>query len=173
MAPTTAQKYQDRSNLRIKFASIDEYGILTRDASQEYGFLQAPLLRGWSADQADPVKIVRRDRHPTWRLRTKSETIVAVQHETGLEILLPIGAKIASAAVIAFVGWAWKKWRESRAPQIRAGIKQEPTLRLETVEERLPNGRIRTSRKVELHGPLTSAAVARALRDWGRSDAAG
>ena len=173
MAIASTQKFQDRNKLRIKFASIDEYGILTRDASEEYAFLERPLLKGWTAAPAEAVKVVRRDRHSTWRLRTESETIVAVQHETGLEILLAVGVNVASAAVIAFVAWAWKKWRESRAQQIRAGIKQEPTLRLETVEERLPNGRIRTSRKVELRGPLTSAAVARALRDWQRSGAAG
>jgi len=168
MARNTAQKYQDRSRLRIKFASIDEYGILARDASAEYAFLQRPLLEGWTATPGDPVKIVRRDRHRSWVLRRGSETVVAVEHETGLEILLPIATDLASAAIIGLVVWSWKQWRDSRKPQIRAGTKVEPTLVLEQVSERLPDGTIRSARKVEFKGPLTSAAVTRALRDWQR-----
>jgi len=169
MATNTSQRYQDRSRLRIKFASIDEYGILTRDASPEYAFLQRPLLAGWSATPGDPVKIVRRDRHRTWVLRRRSETVVAVEHETGLEILLPIAQELASAAIIGLVVWSWKTWQASRKPQVRAGTKVESTLVLEEVSERRPDGTIRSSRKVQVRGPLTSAGVARVLRDWKRA----
>src|SRR5438874_7533133 len=102
-----AQKYEDQSCLRIKFASIDQYGFLVRDASEEYKsfFLETPP--GWSAVDTDPVKTLRGDGNRAWLLRTESEEVLAVEHETGIEFLLAVGATVASTAIVELVSWAW------------------------------------------------------------------
>ena len=162
----TPQECEDRSNLRVKFASIDQYGFLMRDASEEYTsfFLERPP--GWSTEEAGSVNTLRGDGNRAWLLRTRSQEVLVVEHETGIEFLLTVGASSASKAIVELVSWAWKRWRDSRAQKIQTGAKVEPTLVLEMVVDRLPDGRVRKSRKLEFHGPIDEAAVAIAMRQW-------
>jgi hypothetical protein len=161
-----AQEYEDQSSFRIKFASIDNYGFLIRDSSEEYTsfFLETP--QGWCAGDTDPVQTFRGDGHRAWLLRMESEEVLAVEHETGIEFLLAVGSAVASTAIVGLVSWAWQRWRNSRAKGIQMGAKAEPTLVLEAVEDRRLDGRIRISRKLELHGPIDQAAVGAAIRQW-------
>ncbi len=165
-----AQEYEDRGNLRIKFASTDQFGFLARDASEEYGSFFAEAPSGWSVTSAGSVNTLRGDGNLAWFYRTDSDEVVAVEHETGIEILVLIGVGVASGvateAVVKLVAWAWKRWRDSRAQGIRSGSKAEPTLVVESVEDRFPDGRIRNSRKLEMHGPIDQAAVATVMREW-------
>jgi hypothetical protein len=161
-----AQEYEDRSNLRIKFASVDPHGFLVRDASEEYDTFFDETPERWSVKDADRVNTLRYDGNRAWFLRTDGEELVAVEHETGIEFLLAVGASVASTAVVEMVSWAWTRWRNSREEKIRTGSRVEATLVLESVEDRFPDGRIRRSRKVEVHGPIDEAAAAAALAQW-------
>ena len=161
------QEYEDRSNLRIKFASIGMDGSLVRDSSEEYETLFAQLPDEWSILDTDFVESRRADANRAWLLRRGAEEeLAAVEHETGVEFLLAVGVSVASAAIIQFVSWAWKRWRDSRAAHIKAGVKVEPSFVLESVEDRFPSGRIRRTRKLEIYGPIEADALTSAMGEW-------
>lgn len=161
-----AQQYEDCSNLRIKFASIDIDGSLVRDSANEYETLFAELPDEWSILETDVVQSRRADANGAWLLgKGAEEELAAVEHETGVEFLLAVGASVASTAIIQFVSWAWKRWCDSRKADIKAGMKVEPSFVLELVEDRFPNGQIRRTRKLEIYGPVEAEAIASAMRE--------
>ena len=161
------QEYENTSKLRFKFASIDEYGALRRDASDEYQsfFHQTPT--NWSAAGVELVETRGGARSQAWLLRSESQELLAVAHETGIEFLLALGVHASSAAVIELVAWAWKRWREARAEGIRTGAKAEPTLVLES-QDHFPDGKVLRSRKIEFYGPLDAASLAEAMSQWSK-----
>lgn len=145
---------------------MDEFGFLVRDASDEYQSFFSETPAGWSVVDTDIVRTLRGDGNRAWGLQTETEEIVAVEHETGIEFLLAVAAGVASTAIVELVSWAWKRWRDSRAEGIQMGTKAEPTLVLEAVESRSPDGRIWKTNKLEIRGPIDQPAVGAAIRQW-------
>lgn len=162
-----AQEYEDQWEFRIKFASIADNGYLIGDSHEEYDTLFQDLPDEWSANYEELVKTRQEGQRRSWLLRHNSEEIAAVEHETGVEILIAFGVEFTAAAIIGFTVWAWTKWRASRAGEIVSGQKVEPSLVLESVEERFPDGRSRITRRVEIRGPLNETEVDSAIRKWG------
>ena len=158
-----AQQYEDRSNVRIKFASIDDNGMLMGDSHHEYETLFDDLPEQWSVEEAGVVTTSQEGDHRAWILRSETEELIAVEHETGVEILVGVGVNVISTGVVAFAGWAWKKWRDSRAQGIQSGNQVEPSLVVESVEDRFPDGRSRVTRRVQIRGPLDAGSAQSAL----------
>lgn len=161
------QEYQDMYQFRIKFAAMTDQGYLNGDAFEEYDALFQHLPDEWLIEETGLVTVGQSGQHRSWLLRHESHEIVAVEHETGVEILISIGVNIASTVIIEFTAWAWKRWRDSRARAIVAGHKVEPSLHIESVEERFPDGRSRVTRRLEIRGPLTETEVEAAIKKWG------
>src|SRR5713226_3339361 len=113
-----AQEYENRGNWRVKFASMDRYGFLVRDANEEYTafFMETP--GDWSVVDTASVETLRADGRQTWLLRSHSQEMLAVEHETGIEFLLNVGSSVTSTAVVELISWAWRRWRNFRAHEI-------------------------------------------------------
>lgn len=118
----------------------------------------------------------------------KNIQVVAVAHETGLEILFiviaakaltggaaagvaagiakAVGIKAGTAGVVAFSKWVWKKWEQSRPANRPKG---DLSLVMRKIEERLPDGTIRKSVESEVYGPLDEKQVAKQFRTFLRA----
>jgi hypothetical protein len=156
------QKLEYDADFRIKFASINAKGGLDGDAHHpEYELFFAELPNDWTRHECpNPIETRFEWRRRAWVLRhSHSGTeIAAVEHETGIEILVAIGAGLATEALVVLIKWGWGKWKATRA---NLPNKVEPSLILENVSSRTPDGRILTIGRLEMRGPLTSEEVAR------------
>lgn len=107
-----AQRIELETRFRIKFAAIDLRGDLVGDAHDEYRSFFDQLPPGWSATML-PDQIETRTEHlrPAWHLTNSEQEVLAVEHETGVEILL-IGVltTVIAEGLIAFTRWGWKRW---------------------------------------------------------------
>ena len=113
------QEFHDRAVLRIKFACLlDEGPRLASDAGREYQGLFDELPAGWSLTEKGSVEPIFEHKHSASRLSSSEGDIVAVEYETGLELLL-IGYALTQGTEL--VCWAWKEWRNRREETRRAG----------------------------------------------------
>ena len=147
MLPDTSFK----CGTRFKFASVTETGAFFSDpygVSEEFARESPP---GWSMKPA--VQTVQHEgfvetrsaaTHRSWFYYDGTNEIITVEHETGLEILIPIGQSVASVAIVAFSVWAWTRWRKLKV----SGTK--PTLIIETID-RLTDGTEEHVRRVTIH----------------------
>jgi hypothetical protein len=64
-----------------------------------------------------------------WHLRSDDGDIAAIEHETGIEILVGIGIGLAVNAISGFTTAAWKEWRRRRkqASEWREQLPQGPS----------------------------------------------
>lgn len=107
------QDFEDRSALRIKFASVRGEGPhLVSDASGEYAGLFDGLLEGWEVTEEGSVETITEYQRHAWRLSSEDGDVVAVEHETGLEILV-ISVGLAETAA-KLVVWGWRTWKQRR-----------------------------------------------------------
>jgi hypothetical protein len=107
------QAFEDRPVLRVKFASLRGDGPhLVSDASTEYQGLFDELPAGWSVTEEGLVETITEYSRRAWRLSSDEGDIVAVEHETGLELLV-ISVGLAETTV-KLVSWAWKRWKARR-----------------------------------------------------------
>jgi hypothetical protein len=155
-----AQEFQDNWNRKIKFASIDKQGELVPDAHEEYNMIFQPTIEGWVEEAQEYVKLVSGGQHRAWIFSNGQMQLAAVEHETGLEILVGIGVGIATEAIVSFSKWAWGRWWDARSPF----QKVVPSLVAESIEERFPDGRARVIRRLEVRGPLDRDSVAQHLQ---------
>lgn len=83
--------------------------------------------------------------------------VVALRHENGLEIDILSGviSSIMATAILGLVNLAWKRWKQAR----KSLQKTEPSLVIERVTERFPDGRIRHVDRFERRGPLDDEVV--------------
>src|SRR5919106_2468034 len=146
MTPHELQQLENAPALRIKFASIRKDGSLEPDASSDY----VPFFAALTAEVTDWVDAPntlsvqtryehQRDAHV---LRHDATEIAAVEHETGIEVIVAgVAINIASAALLGLASWSWSKWKEVRDAQKASGVeKLEPSLVLEGVKERNEDG---------------------------------
>lgn len=157
------QKLEFNADIRIKFATITETGKMDGDAWQEYLDLFSDTIEGWTFKKYDGYIDTRTAwQRSAWYLTyADGETeMAAVEHETGMEILIGIVSGVATEAIVAFVKWGWAKWKASRAKEPQ---KIEPSLVIERVTERTKEGIIRTIDRLEIRGPLTSEEVGKYL----------
>jgi hypothetical protein len=101
--------------LRIKFASTEPNGNVYADASTEYDGFFTELPAGW---QASPIGLIQTRTEATrdaWHLGNDEVEVVAVEHETGLELLLlGVATGLAVNGITALAGWGLGRWRKRR-----------------------------------------------------------
>lgn len=111
-----AQQLESTTELRIKFAGMNRRGDLIGDAHDEYPkFFGEQLPSGWSAAKLGEIETRTEAKRDAWHLTNGQIDLVAVQHETGVEILLVgVATNLISAGLIAFAAWGWRRWRDLR-----------------------------------------------------------
>ena len=172
MTPEELQQLENAPALRIKFASMRSDGSLEPDATLDYPPFFAALAAevvDWKDDpNTQPVQTRTEHQRPAHVLRHDATEIAAVEHETGIEIIVAgVAVNIASAALIGLATWSWKKWTELRKnPQDPVFQKAETALVLESVREKNIDGTPREIVRVERRGPLTAAKVSEHVRDF-------
>ena len=163
--PMDLQQLEYNTPLRIKFASINEIGNLVPDAHVEYTVLfpnqSSELEGGWIATQSEMIQTKNASfNHRTWTLSHDNIQIVAVEHETGIELLFDIfrdtGVSVATVGITSLIAWMWNKWRASR--KLPGTNKVDPSYVRETVEY-FPDGRTKKSIREEIRGPVSAEVV--------------
>ncbi len=167
------QYFEDQADLRIKFASMSGFRFVG-DAVMEYQglFLDEDGRRPdwlppkWDVGDQETVDTRSEYIRAAWSLRSKDGDIAAVEHETGLEILVVIGTGLAVNAISGLVAVAWKEWRRRRE-QFRDHREKGPLPRSEdrlvverTVES--PDG-TRTYQKTEIPAALVTDRIVERL----------
>jgi hypothetical protein len=113
------QEFEDRVLLRVKFSCLlGEGPRLASDAGREYQGLFEKLPAGWSLTEEGWVEPIFEHQHPASRLSSSEGDIVAVEYETGLELLLIAYALDQGTELVR---WAWKEWTKRREDTRRAG----------------------------------------------------
>jgi hypothetical protein len=110
-----AQQLEESAPLRIKFAAMNDRGDLISDASEEYLRFFSPLPGDWRASSLGTISTRREYMQPAWLVSQGEFSLVAVEHETGIElILVGIVTAVLSDAATSFIKWAWGRWQELR-----------------------------------------------------------
>jgi hypothetical protein len=144
-----ANVLEKNTALRIKFAGINDFGDRTHDANfEEYDefFSESDLPAGWSVDKVGEIDTRTAALRPAWQFSNGQIELVAVEHETGLELLLiGVVAPLVYPDVRKLVVWGWKRWGglrkgkqfkvdsslEIEVPRVNsAGITSGPPIRL-------------------------------------------
>lgn len=152
------------SDLRIKFASLGDGGQLVSDTTEtDYEKFFERVPDGWQVRSIREIH-TRSDGQRRARVLAKGETeLAAVEHETGVEFLVPVAQSVAAglgtSALEGLLTWAWQKWGAIRQPPATAdGSGQpercDPTLRLETATT--ANGARKLQRQ-DFSGPVTTS----------------
>jgi hypothetical protein len=153
-----AQILEREAAFRIKFASIQDDGVYASDSAGVYRAFFAETPEGWRLSNEAPLIETRADHQRTARVLSRDQVrVVAVEHETGLEMLVGAGVNLTSAGITALVAWAWKRWRESRN-QVKV-IVEEPSLVLTRLEHRTGSREVRTYSTMEVRGPIDEKSV--------------
>lgn len=130
----SAHELEHGCGFRLKFASLQPDGSLDRDCAEEYATFLQEAPSGWSVTSAGRIETRFEYERDAWVFSDGDHEIAAVEHETGVEILVPLGVNLASAAIIGFATWAWSRWRTARAAKPKSAFVAHK------VEERLPDG---------------------------------
>jgi hypothetical protein len=172
MTPAGLQQLENGPALRIKFASIRNDGSLASDAGSDYGPFFAALaaeITDW-AEEPNTLSVqtryeYQRDAHV---LRHGATEVAAVEHETGIEVIVAgVAINIASAALLGLASWSWSKWKQVRGAQQAPGVeKVDPSLVLEGIRARNEDGGPKEIVRVERRGPLTVDKVSEHIRDF-------
>ncbi|MGW6903593.1 hypothetical protein [Streptomyces sp. NPDC054940] len=116
-----ARKLEQAAPLRIKFASLDANGNLLSDSNAGYPQFFTHLLGNWHAVQIGDIETRDASRpghgelHRAWDVSNGELNLLAVEHETGIELIAAIGVGIMTDAAVGFLRWAWRQWREVRS----------------------------------------------------------
>jgi hypothetical protein len=159
------QELENNADIRLKFASINERGGYDGDAAEEYQALfpenAGDLTEGWRYESVGVIETRFEYDRNAWRLAHPSCDFeaAAVEHETGIEILvLGIASGVGTAAIVGLGKWLWRKWRDVRDPN-----KQSSSFVAEKVTERGADGKIRRVERIEMRGPVEATAVNAAI----------
>jgi len=112
-----------------------EYTELFRD---KHGRAASWLPDGWDVGESEVVDTALEYLRDAWRIRSSLGDVAAVEHETGLEILVAVGVGISVNAITAVVASAWKEWRRRRDETSES----RPTISERPAEDRLVFERI-------------------------------
>jgi hypothetical protein len=107
------QAFEDEATVRIKFASMHGAHI-AHDASQEYAGLCDGLPSTGVVTEAGFIETISEYSRPARRLKSGDTEVVAVEHETGLEILVVVGTNVVSTAVVGLATHLWSRWKQRR-----------------------------------------------------------
>lgn len=167
--------------LRFKFASIGDDDLPRYDSNEEYRLIfpidEVPLGDGWIASNQGVIQTEKKQFNKTWiiskNIFNNKINLVAQEHETGLEVLIPqpvidlavnVGVNIMTSLITSFGKNMWDKWKSSR--KSNTGLiteKVEPSFIIESSTERFNDGRIKESKRFEYRGPLDGDSVAEQL----------
>jgi hypothetical protein len=159
------QRFEDESAIRIKFASERGRRLLSDALDTEYNGLfvgpagQASWIPAeWTVGNAGLIETLSEHQQPAWHFTADGADVLAVEHETGIEvlILLPIVTGLATNAITGLTKSLWKEWRRRRrtSEPVRQGYLGQEVLRVETTTER-PDG-TRSQRVVTVPAALVS-----------------
>jgi hypothetical protein len=112
-----ANKVETTTALRVKFASMDIRGNTVSDANnvEEYSGFFDDLPEGWSAEPVGLIETRTEATRQAWHLSDGKNDFIAVEHETGLEVLVtPVVTGLVVKAVTTLVDWGWKRWTGRR-----------------------------------------------------------
>jgi hypothetical protein len=168
---TRLQRLEYQADLRFKFASIDDLrGRYISDASEEYKTFFSELPLGWFVEQKS-FKIQTRlgGISNAWALSREQLIAAAVEHETGLEILIliPLGVAVvggvASMMVYDCIRWAHTRWRDQRKALSARGADKAPTLlEIERIR-RNAKGEIQGSEVLKIRSPVEDTVLQEAI----------
>ncbi len=143
--------------VRIKFTSLRNDGLLDSDCHEEYSFFPVAAPEGWRVQNAGRIQTRYDYTRDSWMFSDGTHEVAAVEHETGVEILIAVGVNVASDALVAFATWAWDRWKQSRA------AKPAPTFVAEKIEERFPDGTERRVKRIIVRGEVTPSEIQKVL----------
>jgi hypothetical protein len=167
------QSAEFRPDIRIKFASITQDGGYRRDANWEYTTFFDDLPKPWIVAEAPRIETRYEQQRLARVLKNDDEEIAAVDHETGLELLIivPFGvsvaAKLTADTISGFVKWAWGKWRQTRQHFTERrfnGDRVEPSLVVEVKRAEGGDGRSETRAIMTFRGPLADVDIPTCLQ---------
>jgi hypothetical protein len=153
------QEFQERAVLRIKFSSLlGEGPRLTSDAGREHRGFFDNLPAGWSVTERARVEpAIFEHRHNASRLSSSEGDIVAIEYETGLELVL-IAYALGEGTRLGI--WAWKEWRQRRGKAREEGVARgQDAVSFETTTWE-PTGAV-TQRRVTFAGDQVDDEVIR------------
>jgi hypothetical protein len=151
------QTLEHYHGVRIKFASLRDNSWLESDCHDEYDFFPLEAPDGWRITHKGPIATRYDSTRDSWLFSNGTFDIAAVEHETGIEILIAIGENVASSALVGFVVWAWARWKQARAN------KPMPSLVVERIVERFPNGTERMVKRITVKGDTNAAEIDKIL----------
>lgn len=163
MSPMTlaaAQQVESGAELRIKFAGLTTHGEVRGDALEEYQSFFDEMPDGWHAIQVGWVEWRTDPQYklPAWHVTNGATSIVAVEHETGVELLIAgVVVNVVSAGVLQLAKWAWRRWNERRAT---ASFPKEPA----SFVIEVPRGGNGPPIRLVLPPPVSDDDIARFLR---------
>ena len=112
-----AQGLEHAAPLRLKFASLSDHGELQADANLDYPPFFAGLPEeGWTLTQLGLIETRTESAREAWELSDGQFGLVAVEHETGIElILIPILVGVAAPLLTDAIcecrtGWSGTGW---------------------------------------------------------------
>lgn len=154
-----AQRTEGACDLRIKFAAMTLRGDLVGDAHDEYEQIFDTLPKGWRASRLGLIETRTEAQRMAWHLTDGQIDVVAVEHETGIELLLiGIAINVASAAILDLTKWGWRRWHELR--QQPPHPKRDPSL---VIEVPRPDGGLHPIRLI-VPSPVSDDDIARYLQ---------
>ena len=137
----------NQSSVRIRFACFDADIHPLYDANEEYSLFFKGERLGRNGEWTHDT-----DGHDWIIEHSETQAQIAVlRHEDGPElVLMGIAINMASSAILVFMKWAWKKWKQSRVYELN---KYEPSLIMERIE-RDSEGKTRSVERYERFGPI-------------------
>lgn len=147
------QELERRCGIRLKFASLRADDTLDRDCHEEYSVFPTEAPEGWSVEPTGRIETRHDYDRDSWLFTGENNEIAAVEHETGVEILIAVGVNVGSAAIVGFAAWAWKRWDRAR------GDKPASSFVAERIEERLADGTERMVKRVLVYAPVSEQDI--------------
>jgi hypothetical protein len=149
----SAQALELHHGIRIKFASLRDDGRLEPDCHEEYTFFPHEAPAGWRVMHEGHIETRHDHTRDSWVFSDGTHEVAAVEHETGIEILIAVNVNVGSAAIVGFATWAWARWKHARGP------KPMPTLVVEKIEDRLPDGTERRVKRITVKGDVNAKEI--------------
>jgi hypothetical protein len=149
----TTQTLENTHGVRITFASLRNDGRLDHDCHDEYKYFPVAAPTGWTVTASGHIQTRHDHIRDSWLFSDSKHEIAAVEHETGVEILIAVGVNVGSAAIVGFATWAWARWTESRKK------KPPSTFVAERIEERLPDGTELRVKRITVRGTLSPKQI--------------
>lgn len=122
------------------------------------------LPNGWNIDDLE-VQIQTRFGYTNraWRLSNKNFELAAVEHETGLEILITIGVGLVKSAIYDLIKTRFEKWTNKRKLIASNGTPKAATFLEIERTKRDANGNILNSEVIKFRAPVDGETMNKIL----------